>query len=67
MKKFSYIITAIAVLFIIFNLTKIDFVTPFQGESLIAVITIIAGLCVILLMAILRVSKKIDNIHKGKS
>jgi hypothetical protein len=48
-------------------MTKIDITAPFQGESLVAVITIIAGLCVILLMAILRISKKIENIHKGKS
>lgn len=67
MKLFTYIITVIAILLVIFNAFRIDFKAPFEGESLIAVITVIAGLCVVLLMAILRISKKIENIHKGKS
>ena len=67
MKLFTKIITIIAILLVIFNAIRIDFKAPFDGESLIAVITVIAGLCVVLLMAILRISKKIENIHKGKS
>jgi hypothetical protein len=43
MKIFSYIIIALSVITIIFNATKIDFEKPFEGESTIAIIGIIAS------------------------
>lgn len=66
MKLFTYILTAIAVALIIYNATLINFETPFKGESIAALITIFAGLCAILLLQILRVSKKIELKSKGK-
>ncbi|MEL0455659.1 hypothetical protein WJN01_05435 [Flavobacteriaceae bacterium SZ-1-7] len=61
MKILSIILSVIALGLIIFNFTKVDFNAPFKGESMIAVITIVASLCVILMMAILRISKRIEQ------
>lgn len=61
MKIISLIISLLALVLIAFNLTKVDFNAPFEGESMTALITIMAGLCAILLMLILRVSKQIEN------
>lgn len=61
MKKLTIIISIIAIGLIAFNFTKVDFNAPFEGKSIIAVITIIASLCVILMMAILRISKRIEQ------
>ena len=66
MKTFTYILTLIAILLIAYNVTQINFGTPFEGESMIALITIFAGLCAIILLAILRVSKKIEQTIKKK-
>ena len=56
----------IAILLIGFNLTQVDFSNPFGDESIVAAITVLAGLCTILLLAILKVSKKIDDKFKNK-
>jgi hypothetical protein len=66
MKLFNYILSVIAILLVIFNFTRIDFSDPFHNESIVAVITVISGLCVVILLAILRISKKIENIQKRK-
>lgn len=66
MKVFTYILTVIAIILIGFNLTQIDFNDPFSDKSTVALITIIAGLCTILILAILRVSKKIEATIKKK-
>lgn len=65
MKIFTLILNIIAVGLIIFNATKLNFEGLFQGESMIALITIIAALCAILLLQILRISKKIEAKSKG--
>ncbi|RLD30094.1 MAG: hypothetical protein DRI75_00880 [Bacteroidetes bacterium] len=67
MKIFRYILLVIAIILVIYNLTKIDYNDPFNSESIIAFITVFAGLCVVLLLTILRLSKKIENIEKRKS
>lgn len=59
MKIFSYIVIALSVITIIFNATKIDFEKPFEGESTIAIIGIIASFCAILIVTLLRVAKKV--------
>ncbi len=51
---------------IIFNFTKVNFDTPFEGDSMIALITIAAALCVIVMMGILRISKRIEQKAKGE-
>lgn len=61
MKNFTTILSVIALGLVIFNFTKVNFDAPFEGDSMIAVITIVASLCVILMMGILRVSKRIEQ------
>lgn len=67
MKFFTYILSVIAVILVIYNFTEIDFNDPFNKESIVAVITVFAGLCVILLLSILRISKRIETLQKRKS
>ncbi|WAC00801.1 hypothetical protein N7U66_10900 [Lacinutrix neustonica] len=64
MKLFTIILSAIAMGLIIYNATKINFDAFFQGESVVALITIFASLCAILLLQILRISKKIEKKSK---
>lgn len=64
MKLFTLILSVIAIALIIFNATKLNFEALFQGESYTAVLTIIAALCAIILLQILRISKKIEKLSK---
>jgi hypothetical protein len=57
MKIFTYIAVAIALGLIGFNLFQIDYSHPIEGNSTIAIIGIVAGICAILLLLILRFSK----------
>jgi len=66
MKMLTYIFSIIALGFVIYNFTKIDFKDPFESESIIAIITVFAGLCVVLILTILRVSKRIEKLQKRK-
>lgn len=66
MKIFIWILTALAAGLIIFNATKLDFNGLFEGESYTAILTIIAGLCAIILLQILRISKKIETLSKQR-
>lgn len=50
-----------ALALIAYNVTIIDFETPFAGKSTIALIGIVASLCAILLLLIFRTSKKIQQ------
>ena len=59
------ILSIIAVSLIIYNFTKVDLDTPLEGDSATAIITILAALCAILLLQILRVSKKIEQERKS--
>lgn len=65
MKLFTLILSGIAIVLIMYNATKINFDMLFQGESVVALITIFASLCAILLLQILRISKKIEKKSKG--
>jgi hypothetical protein len=66
MKVFTIIFSVIAVALIIFNATKLNFNAILEGESQTALITIVASLCAILLIQILRVSKKIEKLSKKR-
>ena len=59
MRIFSYIIIVLSIITIIFNATKIDFEKPFEGESTIAIIGIIASFCAILIVTLFKVKKKV--------
>lgn len=67
MKYLTIIISIIALGLTIFNFTKVDFNAPFKGDSLVALITIVASLCVILMMLILRTSKRIEQKAKERN
>ncbi len=64
MKIILHILSILAIALIIYNFTKVDLDTPFEGDSVTAIITILAALCAILLLQILRVSKKIEQKKK---
>lgn len=66
MKIIANILSIIAVGLIIYNSTKVDFNAPFEGESITAIITIVAALCAILLLQTLRISKNIEQKSKHK-
>ena len=66
MRLATYIVSALALIIGVFNITKINFDAPLMGDSYIAVITTIAAGCAILLCSIIRVSKEVDNVVKQK-
>ena len=59
MKIFTYIIYALSLITIIINATKINLDKPFEGESTIALIGIIASFCAIVIVTLFMVSRKI--------
>ncbi|OAB80454.1 hypothetical protein [Cochleicola gelatinilyticus] len=61
MKTFIYILIAAACGLIIFNATHLDFDHLFEGESRVAAIGVLAAACVVLLLVILIVSRKISE------
>ncbi|MFD2551703.1 hypothetical protein ACFSQP_07740 [Bizionia sediminis] len=67
MKILALILSVIALGLIGFNATKIDFAAPFENDSIIAIITIFASLCALVLLQILLVSKKIEQKTKQAS
>jgi len=66
MKVFTLILSVIALALIIFNITKLNFDALLDGESQTALITIAAALCAFILLQILRISKKIEKLSKGR-
>lgn len=66
MKILTIILSIVALVLIGYNMTQINFDNPFDGQSLIALITILASLCAILLLRILSVSKKIEKTINSK-
>lgn len=66
MKIFTIILSVLGIILIGFNSTKIDLKDPFSGESALALITILAALCALILLQILRISKRIEAQVKKK-
>lgn len=66
MKYFTIIVTIVALALIAYNATMLDFNNLFAGQSIVALITILASLCAIILLQVLRLSKRVDNKLKGK-
>jgi len=60
-KKFTVILIVLAILLIAYNVTMIDFNNPLEGNSIIALIGILAALCAIVLLLIFMTSRKIQN------
>jgi len=67
MKLFTIIVTIISIVLIGYNITQISLDAPFEGQSAVAFITIFASLCAIVLLQILRLSKKVDQKLKNNN
>lgn len=67
MKIFTIIVTIIAIALIGYNITQISIDSPFEGQSVVALITIFASLCAIALLQVLRLSKKVDQKLKSNN
>ena len=65
MKVFTYIFLIASALMIILNATKLDLNNPFAGDSLIAIVSILALACGITLILIVNKAKKL--VAKSKS
>jgi NADH:ubiquinone oxidoreductase subunit K len=63
-KNIYYIFIGIAIILIAYNVTFLDFSNLIEGQSRVALIGIVTGSCAILLMLILRTSKKIAKKRK---
>ncbi len=61
MKIFTTILMVIAFGLIVFNVTLIDLNKPFEGNSMAALIGIVASFCAICILLIFRMSKKIEE------
>lgn len=66
MKLFTIIFTIVSLGIIGFNLTQVNFKTPFQGDSVTALTVVLIGLCAVLLVWILFVSKQIQKNAQSK-
>jgi hypothetical protein len=56
----------IALALVIFNLTMLDLKKPFEGNSMIALIGVVASFCAVFILLIFKMSKKIDDKLKNQ-
>ncbi len=56
-----FILLLVAGSLIGYNLTQVDYNDPFNGQSTVALICIVAALCAIVLLVIFMISKKIQK------
>ncbi|RAV29692.1 hypothetical protein [Sinomicrobium soli] len=66
MKYFILTLVLIAIGLIAYNVTLIDFKSPLEGDSVVALIGIVAALCAILLLVIFTLSRKIQDKVKNR-
>ena len=57
----TIVLITLAVLLIAYNVTLVNFENPLEGNSVIAIIGIVASLCAIVLLLIYLTSKKIQK------
>lgn len=60
-KTLTIVLITLAVLLIAYNVTLVNFENPLEGNSVIAMIGIVASLCAIVLLLIYLTSKKIQK------
>jgi uncharacterized integral membrane protein len=60
-KTFTVILIVLALLLIAYNVTLVDFNNPLEGNSIIAIIGILAAICAIILLLIFMTSRKIQK------
>jgi hypothetical protein len=61
MKFFIYTLIAIALGLIVFNITLLDFTHLLEGNSLVALIGIVASLCAVCILIIFKMAKNIEE------
>jgi hypothetical protein len=61
MKTFTNILLFIAITLIIVNIFLIDYHKPFEGNSMVALIGVVASFCAVLILLIFKMSKKIEE------
>jgi len=61
MKIFTNILIFAALALIIFNITLLDFNSPLEGNSVVALIGIAAAFCAVFILLIFKLSKKVDE------
>lgn len=66
MKIFTYILIVIAIALVVFNLTMLDYNKPFEGNSMIALIGVVASFCAVFILLIFKMSKKIEDKLKNQ-
>lgn len=66
MKIFTTILIVLAISLIIFNVTQLDFNHLFEGNSMIALIGIVASFCAVFILLIFKMSKKIEEKLKNQ-
>ncbi len=59
MKIFTYVLIVLAIGLIIFNITLLDFNHLTEGNSMVALIGIVASICAVLILLIFKMSKSI--------
>ncbi len=65
-KYLLFFLLILATTLIVYNTTAVDFQNPFEGESIVALICIVASLCAIVLLLVFSTSKKIqDKMNRG--
>lgn len=67
MKLFTIIFTLVSLGIIVFTLSKVNYSTPFQGDSITALTVALIGLCALLLVWILYVSKQVQKKVKNQN
>lgn len=60
-KKLSFILIILGIALIAYNVTLVNFENPLEGNSIIAIIGIVASLSAIVLLLIYMTSKKIQK------
>ncbi|MFH6602911.1 hypothetical protein ACEZ3G_05440 [Maribacter algicola] len=60
-KTLSFVLIALGIALIAYNVTLVDFKNPLEGDSIIAIIGILASLCAIVLLLTYLTSKKIQK------
>jgi hypothetical protein len=66
MKIFTLILIVLAIILIGYNIKLLDFDKPFQGDSAVALIGIVASICAVLILLIFRMSKMIIDRSEDK-
>lgn len=66
MKIFTTLLIFIAIALVVVNVMMLDFDRPFEGNSLVALIGIVASFCAIFILLIFKMSKRIEEKIKNQ-